>query len=254
MNKDKLPLPGLAIGLFLVALAAEAQVSTATTDPVRGRPPVVSSVVINNQSAPSNAPKMGDLLEVGKVFTDADSDLESGTSFQWLRAGLAIPGATASTYATVAADANRSLAVVVTPRTDPAKTDPFSGAPGTSPLVVVAAHDIGNFLGPSLVARSWPDANSHCQSLGTRLPTHNELQQLFVDATSSPAFYPNAGHVRNHELCDMHGWPLGGQCGGGPYYWSSTPYDASHHYSVTLDVGSAGPSPSVNVAQVACIR
>ncbi|MNP38014.1 hypothetical protein D3C76_1314960 [compost metagenome] len=87
------------------------------------------------------------------------------------------------------------------------------------------------------------------------MPTQAELQQLFVDATSSPAFAPNDGFITNTEMCSKYGWPLSGQCGGSAYYWSSTLDSTGSHYYVTLNNGAATSRTNDSANSLAaCIR
>lgn len=78
--------------------------------------PVASAVSV------SGCEIVGELLTSSYTYLDAEGDTEGATTFQWYRANdgsgagaVAISGATASTYTTVAADATRFIAVEVTP-------------------------------------------------------------------------------------------------------------------------------------------
>lgn len=254
----------VASALLLASLVSGAQAAevNTTTPTVKGHAPVASAVSIQNVSNPGAQPRVGDDLNVTYTFTDSDGDPQSGSLLQWLSNGGAIAGAVAATYKTVTADTGKNLAARVTPQTNPANTDPSSGAPVTSASVTVLAAGapigIGRFIAPDLTVRTWAAANSYCQGLGSgaRLPTQTELQQHFVDATSSPAYFPNAGYINNIEMCSKHGWPLDGQCGGSShtYYWSSTPGSAGTHYYVSLNDGSASSTGGSSTFQVACVR
>lgn len=249
----------LAGGVLLAALAVGAQAAEATkrTAIVKGRAPVASSVVISNKTQPGVQPKVGNVLQPSYSFSDADGDAQSGSTIQWRRAGVAI--ASGATYTTQAADAHQNLTVQVTPRTSSATTEPAAGTAVMSAAVMVktVAKDFGNFLGPNTQSVTWAVANNQCSSLGGRLPTVAELQKLFVDATSSPAFSPNAGYITNSEMCSVRSWPLNGQCGGTTtVYWTSEVSQASGQYmGVNLHHGGAGSYwASGTPQQVACVR
>lgn len=259
---NRFTLSRLAPGLLLAAVAVGAQAIEVTqvTDTVKGRAPEASSVGITNQTNPGVSPRVGSVLQVGYSFSDADGDDESGTAIQWLRNGNSISGATSATYTTQATDDGTNVSVQITPHTAASTTDPNSGTPVSSAAltVVAGAVAIGNFLAPDTARRNWTQANSYCQSLGNgaRLPTQSELQQLFVNATSSPVFAPNSGFIQNAEMCSVYGWPLSGQCGGGRHnYWSNTSTGAGTHYSVALDTGTAYAAiDDAGAAQVVCTR
>jgi hypothetical protein len=215
--------------LLLVPLSVGVQAALSEpTGSVKGRAPLVSNVIINNQSNPGLAPGGGDVLRVDYSFSDPDMDPESGVIFQWQRTGSAISGAVGRTYTTQLADRNQSLHVVVTPMTNPANTDPATGAPLASSAVTVSgAVSIGRFLAPSTLKRDWPSADSYCRTRGARLPTYPELNQLFRDATSTD--------TPNNELCSVHGWPLENMCGGSQtYYWSSSSGTTGTHTAANM--------------------
>ncbi|VVO62545.1 hypothetical protein [Pseudomonas fluorescens] len=253
---------GVTIGLPLVLLLTLSPLASGvelmmTTTPVKGVAPIATNVLINNQSSPGSDPIVGNVMQVGYTFSDADGDGESGTTFQWHRAGSAIGGATASSYTTQNADGGTSLTVGVTPRTDASTTDPSVGVVVFSPAVTVAPlRGVALYIHPDTQRRTWGVANSYCQSLGARLPSEIELKTLYVDATSATGVGQS-----NSEMCSSHGWPLDGQCGGSENnYWSDTQsYGTGGYRSIALDTGNTGlnSAESVNggvLYHVACIR
>ena len=113
----------------LPTIAATAKQNTA---PVTGHKPVAAPTVDNT------APYVGDTVTVDPKFSDADGDAEDtsavGASYQWQAEDAVgsgtfsdISGATGKTYAPVAADKGKKLVVKVTPRTDPAISEPAVG-------------------------------------------------------------------------------------------------------------------------------
>jgi hypothetical protein len=83
---------------------------------------------------------------VGYDFGDADGDSEilsggNATSYRWMLDGTPISGASSPEYTVGASDAGKSLAVEVTPKTDPAITDPAVGMPVLSTAFAVGEAD-----------------------------------------------------------------------------------------------------------------
>ncbi|MBF6037328.1 hypothetical protein H8F22_00395 [Pseudomonas sp. P154a] len=255
-------LSSVASAILLAALASGAQAAVeTTTSEVKGQAPVVSALTITNKTYPGRQPEVGDELSADYTFADADGDAQSGTVIQWLRGGSNI-GTGASTYTTVPADTDQSVSVQVTPQTDPAITDPFTGILVASPAVIVTAEkvDIGDFLTPDDVERTWSAANNYCIGQGARLPTVDELQKLFVNATSSPTFEPNSGYTRNNEMCSNYGWPLSDKCGGrSDDYWAVSKTHTSNgdsaHDQVDMTTGlDGGAFDTDTTVQTVCVR
>jgi hypothetical protein len=121
--------PSLSAGLYTVrATDGTKAASTTFTVTASNAAPVASAVAI------SGTAQYGQLLTGNYTYSDADGDLESGTTFRWLRNGSPIAGATASTYTTVAADVSTTLTFEVTPR---AATGTSPGAVATSSGVLI---------------------------------------------------------------------------------------------------------------------
>ncbi|MCH9659375.1 MAG: hypothetical protein K0U54_00540 [Bacteroidetes bacterium] len=79
---------------------------------------------------------VGETLSANYTYSDTEGDAEGTTTFQWYRANdalgtgaIAIPGATASTYTLIAADATNFIAIEVTPV---ASTGTLLGSPVVS--------------------------------------------------------------------------------------------------------------------------
>ena len=75
--------------------------------------PTASVVTITDDNAGSA--EVGDSLTGSYLYADAESDAEGTSTFRWLRNGVAISGATASTYVLVTADSGKSITFEVTP-------------------------------------------------------------------------------------------------------------------------------------------
>jgi hypothetical protein len=265
MNRTRAPSQFLRVaknvGAFagLLAWGGAYSQSSVTSDPgltTQGHAPIVENVAIANQSRPGVPPRVGDVLRADYSFSDSDDDPQSGTRFEWRRNGGAIAGAIGPTYTAVAADAHRGIEVQVTPQTDPAITDPAAGSAVRSPTQVVQPllPDIGDFVAPDRTVRSWDQATAHCASLGLRLPTPAQLQQLFVTHTSATVAN---GSQQNSEMCTVHGWPLRSACGGGSSsgYWTNFRYvPGASAEIVSLENGARGPQPTGVPLLAACVR
>ncbi|WP_159299023.1 Ig-like domain-containing protein [Pseudomonas chlororaphis] len=109
------------------------------------------------------------------------------------------------------------------------------------------AFDMGGWIQPTTATMTWAKADAHCKANGARLPTKDELQALWNQAT--------VGRPSNSEMCSKYAWPLDGQCGGSSsYYWSSTPIGTGDHYIVYLNNGNAYSHNDGTTDQVACVR
>ena len=85
--------------------------------------PTASAVTI------TGTPQVGQILTGSYTYADINSDPQGISTFRWLRNGVAIVGATASTYTLVAADLNTSITFEVTPV---ATIAPTTGTPVVS--------------------------------------------------------------------------------------------------------------------------
>jgi len=96
---------------------------------VFGVPPAALDVAV------TGTPAVGFTVTGHYVYFDANGDPEGTSLFAWLRDGVPIAGATAKTYAIVAADGGHTLAFRVTPVSSVAPTNgtPVTTAPGMIP-------------------------------------------------------------------------------------------------------------------------
>lgn len=116
---------GLVIGGGVPASVIEVN---ATTSPVIGHAPVVNNVTFDKTT-----PAVNDTVTATPKITDADNDTFKESLYQWQLDGKDIPKATQNSYKLVPGDGNgKQLTVKVTPQTDPAITEPASGAAFTS--------------------------------------------------------------------------------------------------------------------------
>ena len=90
-------------------------------------PPTASSVLI------SGTPRVGQVLTGSYIYADAEGDLQGASIFRWLRDNVAIAGATARSYALVAADEGTLIRFKVTP----------VAQSGTSPGLAVTSDAVG---------------------------------------------------------------------------------------------------------------
>lgn len=164
-------------------------------------------------------PQMDNFARGGFDFSGAFGD--GGTAVQWRRESANL-GAGANTYTKVVAVANQRLIVQITPKANSETNDPFS-TPVISFGSAVVRSDVGISLAPDLELRTQEAAKTYCQNQvpQARLPTVEELQVLFVNATPSPSFAPSPGYITNAEMCSKYGWPLKDQCGGGASFYEN---------------------------------
>ena len=245
----------LAAGLLLSLLASAVHAATsASTTTVKGRAPVVSTPQITNMTSPSipaGVMKVGDVGKVAYTFTDADNDMDSGTSFQWQVGGTNISGSTSGTYEPGIIDTNSDVWVLVTPKTNVAITDPAVGVTIKSQVKQVVYLDTAKWSTPDGITRNNADAKTYCASIGARLPTISELTNLFIQATISKS----APSTINGNLCDIYGWPLAGKCAGiVSNYWSADPGTTGNFKSIMMDRGAEGSSGANSLFSVSCVR
>lgn len=235
---------GLLLGVGVIAAPALAlTLISAPTSPVMGRAPTASSVAIS-----SAAPTGNETVTASWIYNDADGDLEKESLIQWLfDHELKTTGRTYTVPATLGK--NRTLQARVTPRSAP-PAYPLEGVTTYSAQVTVVPL-LARFKKPDNTKRRWPDANRYCQELSppARLPTLVEMQALFLDSTSAISI-PQV----NNEMCDLHGWPLSGKCGGNVnFYWTSDK-SGSRHYDAHMHNGNFSLSTSdLTYSYVACV-
>ncbi len=205
--------------------------------------------------APEAAPSIRGTAEPGKPligasgFSDADDDIESGTTYTWSGGGVTDANASEQTLVLPVAAGANTITLTVTPKTDATSTDPAVGEEQTVEIDIPAS--LGAFLKPNTTLWTWDDANTYCAGLGggARLPTLAELKSVYLSAPSAV----KQGEY-NEEMCDEHGWPLSGWCGGGSdNYWSNSPNGAGGYYVVVMNDG--GYTNIVgNYIHAACVR
>ena len=94
----------------------------------------LGAVLIDNTT-----PVEGDTLTASNTLTDADG-LSGPVSYQWLRDGVAIAGATGSTYTMVSADVGTVISVVASYTDDQGTSESVSSNP-TSMVEVILNED-----------------------------------------------------------------------------------------------------------------
>ena len=111
-------------------LAASAVVGPVEPPPVipsPGSAPTASNVLIAGTS------QVGRVLTGSYTYADAEGDLQGASTFRWLRNNVAIAGATARSYALVAADEGTLIRFKITP----------VAQSGTSPGLAVTSAEVG---------------------------------------------------------------------------------------------------------------
>ena len=227
--------------------------SVAVTTGAAPAAPTVSNVTI------SGTAQVGQVLTGSYTYSDINSDPQGTSTFRWLRGGVAIPGATASTYTLVAADQGSTISFEVTPVSTVAPTTgtpvvssataSVTGAPLPAGYVVQGGltwtpntigsatfgGDFNNWGIPGGYA-NWATANAFCAAgtfngqTGWRLPTQPELSSLY----SSGAM-------------NGQGWAL-------DLTWSSTADGSGYRYGVGLGIGNVRWGVDTLYGYVSCVR
>jgi hypothetical protein len=150
----------------------------ALTGTLTGTPVVSGGVLISNSAPTATALSISGTLLVGQVLTghytygDVEGDAEGTSTFRWLRGGVAIDGATALTYTTVAADSGTTITFEVTPK---ALTGTLTGTPVVSDGVLIA--NTPTFTDDPLVASSTAVKLVHLTELRQRI---NDLRGRYA--------------------------------------------------------------------------
>lgn len=238
-------------GASLISMPPSLQVSL--VDPVLAAAEVVQLVTTtDNKPADGTSQNI-----VTATVHNIDGNPLSGVTVNWqVMTGFATLSASTSTtnalgQAIVGVKSTTVGSVTVLAKVSSNTTDIGKVASSTfiySPLIL-------RYSTPPKTIMSWSAAYSYCESLGSgyRLPTRDELQKLFVDATSASAI-----NQPNRDMCNIHGWPLDTGCGGSRfYYWTSEAYGTSttQHYGIHMYNGNAyGYNDTTQPSHVACIH
>jgi hypothetical protein len=153
----------------------QAAVSTglAITTTAAAAAPTASAVAI------SGTAQVGQVLTGTYTYADANNDPQGTSTFRWLRNGVAIAGATASTYTLVAADLGTAISFEVTPVATVAPTTGIpvvstatalvtafgtATAPTASTVIMVGTAQVGQILTGYY---TYADANNDPQGAST---------------------------------------------------------------------------------------
>ncbi|MGN7512704.1 hypothetical protein, partial [Aeromonas salmonicida] len=117
------------------------------------------------------------------------------------------------------------------------------------------------FTKPNIYTHIWSDADDYCKEQFTpsaRLPTREELQNLFIQSTSATT----APGQTNFEMCSSYDWPMMNLndgvrlCGGmSPYYWTSEENDGGSS-ALIIDMTNGKPFTVFkdNLVHFTCVR
>jgi len=129
---------GILLGITVTLPAIASTVTSGATETVIGHVPVLAdngviTATDTDASGPAGKPDgilgPGDTLTAtGFDFSDADNDPQTPTAYEWLADGSAIQAATGPTYILQDGDMGKTITVKATPNTDPASTEPATGA------------------------------------------------------------------------------------------------------------------------------
>lgn len=224
----------LCLALMLGGLATAHAAQSSLSTPVVGHMPVASAVKLTPA-----APMAGQTVSVSWAYADADGDVQSASTVEWLLNGVVMAGQVGTSYTLPPDSASRTLQARVTP-VSAAPASPAVGVAASSASVTIATNPTGSFTKP-FPKMMWSEADAYCKGLtpAARLPTAAEMQALFIDATSATKIGDT-----NFDMCDLYGWPLSGMCGGEThqytgFYWTSTRENSYHHRYVNMTTGSA---------------
>lgn len=114
------------------------------------------------------------------------------------------------------------------------------------------------FIKPDEQLRTWAEAKKYCEDMipTASLPTPEQLQELFVSATSATLA---DGSQPNLEMCSLYGWALvqGDTCGGqgqNSYFWTNKFDINGFHFYVLMHDGYSNGLADNTRADVACVR
>lgn len=245
-NRARLHKSVVCFALMLGGLAAAHAAQSSLSTPVVGHMPIASAVTLTPA-----APKVGETVSVSWAYDDADGDVQSASTVQWLLNGVVVAGQVGTSYTLPSDAGNKTLQARVTP-VSAAPASPAVGVAASSATVTIADL-MARFTRPGTFL-SWNNADAYCRQLtpAARLPTRAELQELFIDATSATAI----GQI-NTDMCDVYGWPLPDSCGGnGNHYWTSeSDSRVGYHHIVDMRDGTSNQTGSdVSKRPFTCIR
>ena len=118
----------------IVTVTDDGPIPASSSDPFTltvgaNEPPTATDVTITGN------PAVGEVLTGSYTYSDAEGDLESGTTFLWLRDDVPILTATETTYTVVIDDVETTLTFQVTPG---AATGATPGTPASSPGLLIS--------------------------------------------------------------------------------------------------------------------
>ena len=109
------------------------------------------------------------------------------------------------------------------------------------------------FTTPDTIGRNWNDADAYCKGLNpaARLPTKLELENLFIQSSSVTELGQSSD-----VMCDVHGWPLRGQCGGSSnLYWANDQNWKDWRWRTNMNNGTSfSQADDTESNHVACVR
>jgi hypothetical protein len=111
---------------------------TSTGLVVDNSPPSITGVAISGSDAGKAYTGITLSLSSSYSFQDPDNDGEGASTYQWLRNGVAISGATARTYTVTGADIGTAITIQVTPKDN--FVPPLAGAPVISPVAIAVVN------------------------------------------------------------------------------------------------------------------
>jgi hypothetical protein len=181
---NTVPPPGTTVSVTSFSLPGSSVVYPVNSAPVSGMDPVTGTVTLSNLiSAPRGtaAPQQGDTLSASQNLADADG--LGAISWEWLRDGLPIAGATADTYTLTQADVGFTLRARAT-ETDALGTTESVSSAATGAIAnvndsVTGTVTVANLTSPARGTASRKDRK-------TPISTQNSTEIATADSAVTP--------------------------------------------------------------------
>ncbi|EMO5719773.1 hypothetical protein RVW00_004830, partial [Enterobacter bugandensis] len=194
-------------------------------------------------------PQIGGTLRGNYIFNSNGTGTDTST-YRW------IGGAVSSTnreYTLTKDDVGKTLKFEVTAKSSTGligNTASFTSSKRVSIYRLFLKPDKNKYTRLDVPLAPGDDfAKMECTFNGARLPTPQQLTDLFKDETSGGT---------NNDLCKKYDWPMNAQCGGSgneARYWTNDKTSAGKEaYHVNLSTGHVSQTYIGNAFYVACIN
>lgn len=214
------------------------------TEKIVGHMPVAANVKIDKSEI-----ILGESVNVNYSYDDDDDDGEAVPIVKWFYNGSVITGENSLSYTPTLniktgqwqQCSNFTVTAEITPRS--ISGDPLIGLPKESTSVNVILPTVNGFSFP--VYKNHIEAESYCSSIGARLPSKDELINLF-----------NTHAIGGDGIIfsEKYGWPTASDnCGGAGSYWTNERDTGDRFYFIQLGSGEPGITSQVFPLATTCI-